>query len=160
MAAPTAILAQPELTESPRRFVLYCRREAAQADLAVTLGQAFAELYGHIGREHAEPDGPPFVIYHGESQPGVRWVVDVCAPVLAPITPAGDLRFMDMPTGRVVSLLHTGPYETLGEAYAQVERFVAKHGLIETGPPREIYLSEPDVAPAQIQTVIEQPVRD
>ena len=63
-----------------------------------------------------------------------------------------------MPSCIVASLLHVGPYDTLGEAYAQIETYVAEHGLQKVGPPREFYYSEPEVPPAETRTLIEWPV--
>jgi len=66
--------------------------------------------------------------------------------------------YIEMPSGIVVSLLHIGPYETLGEAYLQVEAYIGEHGLQKAGPPREFYCSEPDVPPTETRTLIEWPV--
>jgi effector-binding domain-containing protein len=43
-------------------------------------------------------------------------------------------------------------------AYDAISRYVAGHALTFTGPPREFYLSEPDVPPDEIRTLIEWPV--
>jgi effector-binding domain-containing protein len=65
----------------------------------------------------------------------------------------------EFPSEKVVELLHTGPYDTLVKAYEEVDKYVADHRLIPSGPPREVYLSEPDVPSDQVQTVIEQPIQ-
>ena len=66
--------------------------------------------------------------------------------------------YMELPATRVVSLLHIGPYDTLGTAYDAIESYVADKGLNVSGSPREFYLSPPDVPPDQIQTLVERPV--
>ncbi len=63
-----------------------------------------------------------------------------------------------MPAGSFASLLHVGPYDTLGVAYETLTRWVHAHELITAGPPREVYLSEPGTPPAELNTVIEFPV--
>jgi effector-binding domain-containing protein len=98
------------------------------------------------------------VVYHDESERGVRWSIDVCAPVAAPITPTAEIQFKDMPQERIVSLMHFGPYDGLGTAYEAIDRFVREKGLVPAGPPREFYFSEPDVPPEKTQTLIEQPI--
>jgi effector-binding domain-containing protein len=158
MTAQTIAPGQPTIGDSPPRLVLYQHRVAAHEDLPATIGRAFGELYEHIGDAHVKPAGEPFVVYLESSQPGVRWEVDICAPVSARIPESADFGFMEMQPGRMVSLLHVGPYEGLAEAYATIERFIQQQGLTVAGPPREIYLSEPDVPPAEIRTLVEQPV--
>ena len=64
------------------------------------------------------------------------------------ITPSAGFQFMELPATRVVSLLHVGPYDTLGEGLRRrSRRYIAEHGLSVTAPPREFYLSQPDVPP-------------
>lgn len=158
MTAQTIAPSQPTIGESPARLVLYQHRVATLEDLPATIGRAFGELYERIGDAHVEPAGEPFVIYLDSSRPGVRWEVDICAPVSAPVHESADFGLMKMPAQRVVSFLHVGPYQDLRRAYDAIERYVREQGLTVSGPPREIYLSEPDVPPAEVRTLIEQPI--
>ena len=158
MPASTVAVEQPVLTSAPRRFVLYRHRVVAQYELGTTIRDTFAELYDCVEASGANPGGPPFVIYHSASQPGVRWEIDICAPVSGPMVAPPCLEYIEMPSCIVVSLLHLGPYDTLTEAYAQIEAYIAERGLQKAGPPREFYYSEPDVAPADTRTLIEWPV--
>jgi Transcriptional regulator, effector-binding domain/component len=45
--------------------------------------------------------------------------------------------------GRVVSVIHKGPYETIGNAYKKLFGYINSNGLKVTGPSREIYLKGP-----------------
>lgn len=158
MSAPTVAVERPVLTSAPRRFVLYRHRSVPHSELGQTISMTFGELYACVEASGANPGGPPFVIYQSGSQPEVRWEMDICAPIAAPMVAPLCAEYIEMPSGNVVSLLHVGPYDTLGEAYAQVEAFIAEHGLQQAGPPREFYYSEPDVPPAEVRTLIEWPV--
>jgi effector-binding domain-containing protein len=158
MTAQTLAPGRPTICESPPRLVLYQHRVTTEEDLPATLGRAFGELYERIGDAHVEPAGEPFVVYLESSKPGVRWEMDICAPVSARVRESADFGFMEMPAGRVVSYLHIGPYQDLGQAYEAIQRYVKEQGLTVAGPPREIYLSEPDVPPAEIRTLLEQPI--
>ena len=158
MPAPSVAIEQPVLTSAPRRFVLFRHRVVAESELGPTIRDAFGELYACVEASGANPGGPPFVIYHSGSQPGVRWDIDICAPVAAPMVAPPCFEYLEMPSCIVVSLLHVGPYDTLGEAYAQIETYVAEHGLAKAGPPREFCYSEPEVPPAETRTLIEWPV--
>ena len=148
----------PVITESPRRLVLYQHHVVGEADLPVTVPRAFGELYQLIEQSGVEPVGPPFTVYQSEFVPGQPLELDVCAPVATAMAPSAHFSFREMPATRVVSLLHIGPYDTLGTAYECADAYIRDKGLIVTGPPREFYLSPPETPPEQIQTIVEWPV--
>ena len=159
MVAPTHIVNEQVIAESPRRFVLYQHHEVDEADLPPTVGRSFQALYARVAEAGVIPVGPPFVIYDiDRSEPGIHWIMDVCVPISAPMSASPQFDYMELPATRVVSLLHIGPYDTLGKAYDAIESYVADKGLNVAGPPREFYLSPPDVAPNEIQTLVERPV--
>jgi effector-binding domain-containing protein len=51
-----------------------------------------------------------------------------------------------------------GPYDTIGSSYAELLAWPGEHGYAMAGPPREVYLSEPETPPEQIRTIVELPV--
>lgn len=158
MTAPASTTDEPSLTRSPPRRVLSKHALITIEELPATLGETFAELYAAIELTGTEPDGPPFVIYHTVPTPGAKWEIDICAPVAAEVPTPPDITYSEMAAEPIVYLLHVGPYEGLGEVYAGIGRFLADNNLTPSGPPREFYLSEPDVPPAETQTLIEWPV--
>ena len=160
MAESTVALEQPTVTSAPRRLVLFRHEIVDHADLGRVIPASFGELYGAIGRSDTHPAGPPFVVYRTGSQVGVRWDIDICAPVAGPMTEPPGFEFTEMPVGTVLSLLYVGPYEGLGKAYGEIESYITEHGLQQAGPPREFYFSEPDVPPSQTRTMIEWPVAE
>jgi effector-binding domain-containing protein len=158
MTASASTAEGPRITRSPPRRVLSKHALVTLEELPVTLGEGFAELYAAVARAHTEPDGPPFVVYHTVPTPGAKWEIDICAPVAASVPAPPGITYSEMAAESIVSLLHVGPYESLGEAYSVVGRFMTDNDLAPNGPPREFYLSEPDVPAAEIQTLIEWPV--
>ena len=67
-------------------------------------------------------------------------------------------RNMELPATRVVSLLHVGPYQTLGVAYERIKEYIVEQRLTRSGAPRETYLSPPDTPADKVQTIIEFPI--
>jgi len=155
MVAPTVIPNVPVLGESSHRHVLFQHFVVEQEDLPATIGKSFGALYGRIGQAGVIPAGPPFVIYHNMAAP---WEIDVCAPVATPLAPAPDFEVTELPATRVVSLLHIGPYDTMGTAHAAVDAYIKAQSLTPAGPPREIYLSPPSTPASETRTVIEWPI--
>ena len=158
MTASTQIRPMPGIGESPHRLVLFKHRVVSHQELQKTLGTTFDELYTRIGMSGVAPAGPPFVIYLDDSDYGVRWSIDVCAPVSAPISAAPAFEYREMPVERIVSVIHVGPYDGLAKVYAEIDQYMKDNDLTVAGPPREFYLSEPDVAPEKIQTLVEWPI--
>lgn len=130
------------------------------SDIGSIIGTAFGEVYGHLGAHGVAPAGPPFVIYHGMPQGDVPFDVEVCAPVGRPAGAPTGWRSQELPAGNFATLMHVGPYDTLGDTYATLTTWLGAHGLAVVGPPREVYLSEPDTPPEQVRTIIEFPVAD
>ena len=72
----------------------------------------------------------------------------------------GAVRLENLREGRVVQLLHVGPYNREQESIARMQAFARERGLQPHGRHHEIYLSDPRrVAPAKLRTILRHPVR-
>ena len=155
MVAPTVIPNVPVLGESSHRHILFQHFVVPLEDLPRTIATSFTALYSRISQAGVIPAGPPFVVYHNMAAP---WDIDVCAPVATPLTPAPDFEVTELPRTRIVSLLHVGPYDTIGTAYSAIDAYIKAQSMTPAGPPREIYLSPPNTPSAETRTVIEWPI--
>jgi effector-binding domain-containing protein len=141
------------------QHVLVRHVSVEQVDLGRAIQETFGEAYGFFGRSGVQPAGPPFLVYHHGPEGG-RWEADICAPcVMTSVAPPVHFEYRTVDGGAVATVLHRGPYETISNAYVALADWVKERGYEFTGSPREIYLSEPDVPPAEIETVLEWPVR-
>lgn len=66
--------------------------------------------------------------------------VEFCQAVVAPGQDAEGLVFKKMPAVRVATVLHKGPYEQLGAAYAYIMKWIEENGYEVAGHPRESYI--------------------
>jgi effector-binding domain-containing protein len=130
------------------------------SQIGPVMGGAFGEVYGFLGPRGVEPNGPPFVIYHGAPAGDDPFDIEICAPVVRETEPPAGWRVQALPAGLFATLLHVGPYETIGAAYGTLAAWIGAHGLVMAGPPREVYLSEPATPPDQVRTIIEWPVAE
>ena len=72
----------------------------------------------------------------------------------------GTVRLESLREGRVVQLLHVGPYDREHESLGRMEKFARAHGVRLAGRHHEIYLADPRrVAPARLRTILRRPVR-
>lgn len=73
---------------------------------------------------------------------------------------SGAIRLERLREGRVVQVLHVGPYDREHESIDRMQELVRARGLREHGRHHEIYLSDPRrVAPAKLRTILRHPVR-
>jgi effector-binding domain-containing protein len=142
--------------EREAALVVSRRTAVTLGEIGNVLGAAFGEVYGSIGS--TAPDGPPFVIYHGMPEGDLPFEIQVCAPVRTAVEPPAGWILEELPAGAFASLVHVGPYTSIGSAYEELARWIPEHAMTMAGPPREVYLSEPETPPELIRTVVEFPV--
>jgi effector-binding domain-containing protein len=144
----------PEMHGISMRHVL-----AGTSEIPPFLTDAFAAI-SHGG---IVPAGPPLTIYHDPEYDPKAIDTEVFIPVApgvhGPVPTAAGRELTDrtVETMEVASLVHTGPYDTLGEAYGAMQTWMGEHGYEAAGPPQEIYLSGPD-EPGPPVTEIRWPV--
>jgi effector-binding domain-containing protein len=149
-----------KLGQREAALVLAKRLPVRLSQIGNVMGGAFGEVYGYLGAQGVEGQGPPFVVYHGAPVEDDPFDIEVCAPVTAPIDPPAGWQLEELPAGTFATLLHVGPYDAIGASYEAMFAWVGAHGLAPAGPPREVYLSEPGTPPDQIRTIVELPVTE
>ena len=124
---------------------LHTTVEEIPATLAVALGEAWhaAEATGRT------PDGPPYTRYLSDlSEAGAVLDYEAGVPLPSP-APAGQGRAVpvELPGGTVAVAWHVGPYETLGETYGALMRWIGEQGRTVAGPMWEVYWTDPGTEP-------------
>lgn len=133
--------------------------EVRLSELPSTIGSSFGQVYAFLGQHGVTSEEPPFLVYHG--QPGAEdapFPIEICAPVTQAMEPPAGWACVTLPAGQFASVLHVGPYDSLGTAYDELSAWIARQGLAIAGAPREVYLSEPGTPAPETRTVVEFPV--
>ncbi|HJJ31180.1 MAG TPA: MerR family transcriptional regulator [Methanocorpusculum sp.] len=65
---------------------------------------------------------------------------EYCQAVEEAGTPVDDIIFKTIPAVKVASILHKGPYESIGSAYAYVMKWIEDNGYVCCDVPRESYI--------------------
>ncbi len=132
--------------------------EGIPASLGVALGEAWeaAEAGG------LAPDGPPYTRYLGGfGEPGADVDYEAGVPLLEPATMGhGRAQPAELPGGAVAVAWHVGPYDTLGETYDALVRWIGEQGRAAAGPMWEVYWTDPgsEPDPARWRTEVIIPV--
>lgn len=113
-------------------------------------GDLWNELYGQIHPYQAQYAGPCLTLYYDEGYKERDVDIEVCQPVRGAIPVAGRVKTRDLAGANVASVIHHGPFTTIGEAYTALTRWVEANGYRIVGPSREVNLQPP--AQAGLQT--------
>jgi len=105
-------------------------------------GQGFAKLGRALGFRIR---GKPMMLIHDTEYREGDADFEPCMPISK--AKSGDERdgisVREIPGGKVVSLVHLGPYEQLGRSYAKAFDHVKQKGYTVLSPTREVYLKGP-----------------
>lgn len=148
-----------QVRNDPAQPVMAIRTRTDLAGIQSTMGTAFGELYGYLGRKGVAPAGPPVAVYYDvDRDRGVD--VEICVPVAAPVTGEGHIVPDELPAGPVAVVRHRGPYDAMEPVYEAIQSWARDEGRELAGPPRERYLNDPgSVGPQELETEVDWPVR-
>ncbi|MHA7240800.1 GyrI-like domain-containing protein [Arthrobacter sp. TMS1-12-1] len=147
-----------EITEHGEQPTAGVREKVPMTELTGFFSRAFQDTMAALQAQGVAPAGAPFGKYYGP--PGAVVDVEAGFPVAAAITPVGKVVPGTLPAARVVEAIHMGPYDTMGETYSAIERYITEAELTPGPVMWETYLSDPEEEPdpARWQTAICWPV--
>jgi DNA-binding transcriptional MerR regulator/effector-binding domain-containing protein len=102
-------------------------------------GSAFGKIARQFGRHLC---GPPFLLHYDTEYREDDANYDACLPIRRRREVPG-IEVRELPGGPCVTLVHRGPYEELGRAYARLFDYLKKHAYEVQLPTREVYLKGP-----------------
>jgi effector-binding domain-containing protein len=105
-------------------------------------GQYFGKLGRAVGRYIA---GKPFNLYYDEGFKEEDADIESCFPVREgkEIKTSEGISIRTLRGGKVVSIVHQGPYEQLGRSYEKITAHLKAKECKVVGPPREVYIKGP-----------------
>lgn len=123
------------------------------------VGVRFTELFKKVGRYCS---GAPFCLYYDREFREDDADMEAMVPVRKEVSVPG-IECRLLPEIRVLSLVHYGPYETIGETYRVLFDALRERSLEADSPCREIYRKGPGMilprSPRKFQTEIQVPIR-
>lgn len=160
MKGSSPVTAKIVVKDQPEVHVLVMRRRIAREDIAATLAEFLPAVFGYAQRHGLAMSGPPFARYPeiGMGTLVMEGGVSLAAP--PPTDPGDGIEALTIPAGPAAVTVHRGPYDTLPDSYRALEAWLEAEGHERSGPPREIYLTDPGdhPDPATWETEIVQPL--
>lgn len=153
-----------ELVQHEPVDIAYIEGRTGTEDAAIeaALGEAFGKLTGFFAQHDLEMAGAPLAITHEWNEETGTWVYAAALPVPRTdleIAADSPVRLGQTPAGRMLRVIHTGPYADMEQTYEKIEAWLAAHGYRWAGSSYEQYMNDPaDTAPQELVTHIYVPV--
>ncbi|MCI0513560.1 MerR family transcriptional regulator [candidate division KSB1 bacterium] len=103
------------------------------------VGNGISLLYKKLG---AQINGKAMTLYYDPEYKETDADFEPCFPVRKGKSEAG-ISVRELKGGKCVSLIHQGPYETLGDSYKKIFNYLREKGYQTLLPTREIYIKGP-----------------
>ena len=101
-------------------------------------GKHFPDIYKAL---KGKSSGPPFFCYFNKE---IQEIADI--ELCVPVSEKKELRGIivkELPRIKAVSTVHTGSYETIGNAYQALTEYILEKQLKTDIPSREVYIKGP-----------------
>ncbi|MCK9306449.1 MAG: GyrI-like domain-containing protein [Methanoculleus sp.] len=156
-------ITEPVIKDIPATRALSRReRGVYQETIPRLIGELCAYIFPADGRKPAaKVTGPIMFICHDEEYQETDADIEVTIPITGSVNLDGSsVEVVTLPGGRLLSVLHTGPYPGVGKAYERLFAYMGEHGLAPAGPSRELYLNDPaEVPEEELLTEVQCPVQ-
>ena len=126
--------AQPTMTV---RFKVSSEPKKISAKYA----EVFGAVFTHVLSNGGQLAGAPFSRYHAVTEDELD--IEAGLPVAKAIEGKGDIKVSELPGGKVVTTVHHGPYEKLGNAHNALQKWVSDKGYKATSGVWESYVTDP-----------------
>ena len=138
-------------TEVAPQPVLIRSFRVNRTEISKAIGEGLESVFGYAQRHGLALTGRPFARYPdvGPGQLTIEPGMYVSGDHEPRDPDDTGVAIEILPGGLLASTVHAGPYETLPEAYAALEAWMAAEGLTKNGAPWEIYVTDPMATPDQ-----------
>lgn len=133
------------LEEKDVQPTISIRTRTAVENLPQVLGKAYEAIMNHLLEIGVQPSGPPYVGYFNMDMQDLD--IECGFPVAQRVTGNNEIKPSEIPAGRQVSCLYTGPYSQIASAYDAMMEWIPANGHAPTGVCYEFYLNDPAETP-------------
>ena len=148
-----------EVKEIEASKVLAIKATVKSDQISAKLGELYPRLMNCLNASGIEMTGPPYSKYYSWDPEG-ETVMEAGIPVSAVAECEEDIEYIELPACKVVTAMHTGPYDAIGPVYDAIQTYINEKGLTINGAVWEVYLTDPatEPDPANYKTQVYYPV--
>lgn len=127
------------------------------SQIGPAMGEAFPKIYHAVVSAGVEPAGMPLTRYFDMGPEEFTFECAIPLPTL--FTATSEVEPSSVGGGEAAFTVHVGTYDTIGETWGALTKWVAEQGRTIVGPGWESYVDEPGQVPdSELQTEIYLPV--
>jgi effector-binding domain-containing protein len=136
---------------------LAVRTRSAVQELPRVMGETLAAIGRLMENRGVQPGGAPYTAYYNMDMQDLD--IEIGFPVNEIVPGDGAIQAGEMPAGKYASVLHKGTYDTLGQSYEALTKFIEQAGYKPSGVAYEFYLNSPvEVAAEDLRTQVVFPI--
>lgn len=154
------MLTTPEVVHHPAQLTAVIHLLVPKAEIRTVMGPGLKELMATLQAQEIVPTGP-WLTHHLRLAPDV-FDFEIAIPVARPVAPSGRVQPGVLRETTVVRAVYSGPYEGLGEAWAQFSTWITDNGHAGAPDVWEQYVAGPESSadPSQWRTEFNRPLAD
>lgn len=136
----------------PTRKIAAVRRQVRVPEIGHAWKPALDQVWDFL-RKHPglRTDGHNIFLYHHPASRDLPMDVDFGVEVVRSFEPSGEVFSTEVPSGRVATALHVGPYERMRETHDTIHAWAAANHITFAGKSWEIY-GDPTPDPSKLET--------
>jgi effector-binding domain-containing protein len=153
------VIEKPHVTEVAAQQTAVIRLSVPIEQIQEVMGAGLHELMSTLAAQGVAPAGP--WLTHHFRKPAETFDFEIAVAVTRPVAAAGRVQTGSLPGGRVARATYRGPYEGLGQAWGEFEKWIADQGLSPAGEELwECYAAGPEAAadPKEYRTEFYRPL--
>ena len=144
------------IEERPAQPTLCVKTHAPVSELPKVLSRAFGQIMAVMQEQGGHPAGAPYVAYRTMDMRDLD--VEIGFPADHALAGRGEVVPSTLPGGEWASTMHVGPYDKVGPAWDELQRYLAAKHREPAGPGYEFYFDGPETPPEQIHTRVAFPL--
>jgi len=148
-----------EVKELEAAKVLAIKATVKSDAVGAKLGELYPRLMDCLKESGIEMTGPPYSKYYSWDPEG-ETEMEAGIPVSGAVECEEDIEYIELPPCKVVTCMHTGPYEEIGPVYDAIQAYITEKGMTISGAVWEVYVTDPNSEPdpAKYKTQVYFPV--
>lgn len=148
-----------DLLDTEPQQIAAVKVKTSLASIQNDIKKGFGTLVSGIEHSKIVPNGAPMIVYLSTIDQETEGEIEIAIPINSAFPDGASIYARELEGGKMASTIHHGPYEEITPAYHTLVGWVTENNYEFAGPPREIYLNDPQLVSAdKLQTRVEFPI--
>jgi effector-binding domain-containing protein len=126
-------------TMPAQKYIYLDYKNVKMQELGLKIGEAFTRLNGFVKENKYTMTGPPFTIWPSMEN------FSAAFPVAEDVKAEKELRFRNESPYNAYVVKYYGAYDKNMHVYEAMDAFIKEKGAKPAGPPREVYITDPEL---------------